>query len=72
MKPVRIAIFKGSWGEERAIVSLRTSGRFKGHYCNRGAGFAGRIAYRSVEVASAQMERHALFVRWEKVDGESM
>ena len=66
MKPVRIGVFRGLWGEERATVSLRTSGPYKGCYANWGNGFAGRIAYRTLEAASAQMEHHACFLRWEE------
>ena len=39
---------------------------YKGCYANRGSGFAGRIAYRTLEAASAQMEHHACFLRWEE------
>lgn len=56
---------KGSYGTETVKVEQMKRGRWAGHFFTRGAGFAGRVAYQSIERAKRSVEAHALFAGWE-------
>lgn len=63
-KVVAVGTITGSYGPSEVKVELLKRGRFAGRYVTRGAGFAGRVAYPTVERAQQSVEAHALFAGW--------
>lgn len=55
----------GSYGPEAVKIEILKRGRHAGRFVTRGAGFAGRIAYTTIERAKASVESHAHFAGWE-------
>ena len=64
MKTIKTGTIGGSFAPSEVKVQQLTSGRFKGRYIIRGAGFAGRVAYSTAEVPVRMAERHAHFISW--------
>ena len=50
----------GQWGGDTAHVTKVRDGTWRA----RGAGFAGRVRYRSADRAKRIVESHARFIRW--------
>ncbi|QVJ07668.1 hypothetical protein L7H23_01085 [Sphingopyxis sp. BSN-002] len=63
-KIIRTANIEGTYGTEQAVVSVQTTGRWKGRYFTRGAGYAGRVAYQTQERAERSIEAHRCFRGW--------
>ena len=64
-KIVKLGKIDGSYGAETVKIELLTRGKHAGRYVTRGAGFAGRIAYSTLERAMGSVQGHALFAGWE-------
>lgn len=63
-KVVAVGEIDGSYGTDQVKVELLKRGRHAGRYVTRGGGYAGRVAYTTVERAKASVEGHARFVGW--------
>lgn len=63
-KVVAIGEIGGSYGADTVKVEMLKHGRHAGRFVTRGAGFAGRVAYSTIERAKASVEAHALFAGW--------
>lgn len=63
-KVVAVGTIKGSFGDSAVKVEQLKRGRFAGRFVTRGGGFAGRVAYSTVERAMRSVEAHAHFVGW--------
>ena len=64
-KIVKIGKISGSYGVDQVKISQETRGRWAGRFFTRGAGFAGRVAYSTLDRAMASVEAHAQFAGWE-------
>ena len=60
-----VGLIDGTYGRETVRVERMKRGKWAGRYATRGAGFAGRVMYRTIERAKASVEAHALFAGWE-------
>lgn len=63
-KVVAVGTINGSYGADEVKVEQMTRGRFVGRFVTRGSGFAGRVAYSTVERAKASVEAHRMFAGW--------
>ncbi len=63
-KVVAVGSIDGSYGADAVKVELLKRGRHAGRFVTRGAGYAGRVAYSTVERAKASVEAHAHFAGW--------
>lgn len=54
----------GSYGNDTVRVEEMKRGRFAGRFVMRGAGYAGRVAYRSIETIRKIAERDVRFLNW--------
>lgn len=64
-KVVATGMIASTYGDEPVRVEMLKRGRHAGRFVTRGAGFAGRIAYTTIERAKASVESHAHFAGWE-------
>ncbi len=63
-KTILTGEIRSTYGNEPVKIEQLKRGRHAGRYVTRGAGFAGRIAYSSLDRAKASVEAHAHFDGW--------